>query len=106
LVTSTPTATIGQGSGKPILYPNPADGTTPVGLLFNLDSSADMVKIQLFTTAFRKILEKPLGSAQAGPQQTSFELKDNRGTPLASGVYYVVISAGSQRLVGKLLILR
>lgn len=89
-----------------MIYPNPCDGSQPAHLAFKLDSSTDGVKIQLFTTAFRKVLDKALGSLPAGTHLSVFELKDNGGAPLASGVYYVVITAGSQRSVVKLLVLR
>ena len=71
-----------------------------------MESAGDDVRLELFTTAFRKVMEKRLGSLPMGVQQASFDLKDNKGTPLASGIYYLVISSGSHRSVGKLLLLR
>lgn len=51
-------------------------------------------------------MEKPLGNLPMGVYQFSFDLKDNKGTPLASGLYYVVLTDGSRQSVGKLLLLR
>ena len=64
------------------------------------------VRLQIFTTAFRKVMEKSLGNLPAGVQQASFDLKDDKGTPLASGIYYVVLTDASRQSVGKLLLLR
>jgi hypothetical protein len=33
-------------------------------------------------------------------------MKDNWGAPLASGLYYVVVTNGSNRAVGKILVIR
>jgi len=90
---------------KIVVYPNPANGAGSVRTVFNLGGSGD-VKFQIFTTAFRKIQEVDLGDLQAGTQTASFELRDSWGRPLANGVYYLVFSRGSERSVGKLLILR
>ncbi|HTC22073.1 MAG TPA: hypothetical protein VK859_14550, partial [bacterium] len=99
--TLTPT----PGPEKIVIYPNPGTGTEPVQIVFQSDGSGD-VKLFLFTTAFRKVLEENLGPLPAGTQATTLELRDQRGTILANGLYYVVISQGSKRLVGKLLVIR
>ncbi|HEY5040300.1 MAG TPA: FlgD immunoglobulin-like domain containing protein, partial [bacterium] len=104
VVTASGTAT--PGPEKPICYPNPADGTKPVQLLFNLKSPEDTVKLQLFTAAFRKIQETVLRNVSAGKQQVTIELKDQWGAPLANGLYYVIISSPDGRSVGKLLVTR
>jgi hypothetical protein len=104
--TAIPTATAsGTGStGKIVLYPNPADGTQPVSLRLNLTSPAN-VKVQVFTTAFRKVLEQSFSQQPVGVDM-ALTLVDKWGTPLASGLYYVVVTFNNNRLVGKLLILR
>jgi hypothetical protein len=88
-----------------VIYPNPGTGTQPVQIIFQLNGSGD-VKLLVFTTAFRKVLEEDLGPLTAGTQTTTLELKDHWGKTLANGIYYVVISQGSNRLVGKLLVIR
>jgi hypothetical protein len=87
-----------------VLYPNPADGTQPVTVSFPASGTSDG-KIQLFTTAFRKVLEIPL-HAQGGGTNFSFELKDQKRNLLASGLYYVVLTNSQGRQVLKLLVLR
>ena len=64
------------------------------------------MKIQLFTTALRKVREDSFSSVPAGVLQAYIELKDKWGTPLANGLYYVVVSTGSHRSIGKILVNR
>jgi len=116
--TATPTtsftATVTPTVTQVVLYPNPSTGG-PVNLLVPGSGTAT-VKVQIFTTAFRKVQERdypniPLGTTGNGP---TVDMTDNWGDPLASGLYYVVVtttpqqnSGGqSQRFIGKLLLLR
>jgi hypothetical protein len=87
-----------------VIYPNPGNGTQPIQIIFQSNGSGD-VKLQIFTAAFRKVLEENLGPLPAGIQTATIGLKDHWGKPLANGLYYVVISQGSKRLVGKLLVI-
>jgi hypothetical protein len=105
-LTATPmaTATGTASTGKMVLYPNPADGTQPVGLHLNLTSPSN-VKVQIFTTAFRKVLEQSFPQQPVGVD-VAFNLVDQWGTPMASGLYYVVVTVNGHRSILKLLILR
>ena len=87
-----------------VVYPNPSDGTQPVSIALSLTSPAD-VKVQIFTTAFRKVQEQEYPGQPVGVP-LSIDLTDKRGVPLASGLYYVVVSVNGQRTIVKLLILR
>ena len=78
-----------------------------------LNSVAD-VRVELFTTAFRKVKDQSFPQQPAGVD-AAIDLKDDWGTPLASGLYYVVVfsanpSTGSgqtaSKSIGKLLIVR
>ena len=111
--TSSATFTPTPSATKIVIYPNPADGTKPVNIhIPGLNSIAD-VKVEIFTTAFRKVQEKPYSQQPVGVD-VSIILADKWGTPLASGLYYVVVvtipqpgsGQSSNRLIGKLLILR
>ncbi len=107
--TFTPTNTLTPGTlpvSTPIVYPNPCDGTVPAQMQVNLGTSAPNVKIQVFTTAFRKVKDSELTNVPAGVLQVSIDMKDNWGAPLASGLYYVVVTNGSNRAVGKILVIR
>ena len=106
--TNTTTATAlteaGSPSGKPVIFPNPSDGTQPVNIQLPGLTTNSNVNVRIFTTAFRKVQEISFTNVPAGI--VSFALTDRWGTPLASGLYYVVITTGQGRWINKLLILR
>ncbi len=101
--TFTPTPTVGR-EGRPILYPNPATGPT-VALYPPYFSGAKDMKIQVFTSAFRKVREDDHPNPMPGVAVT-LELKDRMGVPLADGLYYVLCDLDGRRTLAKLLILR
>jgi hypothetical protein len=86
-----------------VLYPNPV-GAGPVTLNPGLSSSST-VKVELFTVAFRKVNELTFSQVPAGGT-VSIPLTDKKGTPLASGLYYVVVTTDQGRTILKLLVLR
>jgi hypothetical protein len=51
-----------------------------------------MVRIKIFTVAFRKVFDLYLPSVAPGSSY-SLDLKDIQGNSLANGVYYVNVSA-------------
>jgi hypothetical protein len=98
-ITSTP-----QPIANAVIYPNPSNGG-PVSVMPPTYSGTADVKVQLFTIAFRKVQDKTYNSLPYGPVQVAME--DSWGNPLASGLYYVVVTIdGSQRSIAKLLLLR
>ncbi len=106
--TSLPTATTTKTatpSAKPtvVVYPNPATGGT-VQLNPDLTSESN-VSIEIFTIAFRKVNTLNYSNIQPG-ESVPIPLSDSWGTPLASGLYYVVVQTNQGRSVVKLLILR
>jgi hypothetical protein len=97
-----------------VIYPNPWTGG-PVHLLVP-GTGVATVKVEVFTTAFRKVLVKnfeaiPLGTPGSGP---TIDMMDQWGNPLGNGLYYVVVSTVPQSgsggsplwMVGKMLLLR
>jgi hypothetical protein len=104
--TLSATPTVGQGVPitTPIPFPNPATGTT-VTISFNLRSSSPWVRVEIFTTAFRKVNEVDLSNVPAGTRLATIPLTDSHGSALANGVYYVVVVNQQGRAIGKLLIL-
>jgi len=68
------------------------------------------VKLQVYTTAYRKIIEKDFGPMKAGIGSANWrtlELVDLKGKKLANGVYYVVCTtAEGEQAIGKLLIMK
>ena len=87
-----------------MLYPNPTDGSQPFSILVPLATPAD-VNVRIFTTAFRKILERDFLDQPVGVP-VSVTLDDREGKPLASGLYYVVVTTRQGKSIGKLLLIR
>ena len=68
--------------------------------------AGDVVRIQLFTTAYRKINEIVLSSLPVGMTPVQLVLRDMKGKLLANGVYYIRVISGSAITIGKLMVLR
>ncbi|HJT24650.1 MAG TPA: hypothetical protein VJ873_08750, partial [bacterium] len=101
--TVTPTSTP-KPVTTPIVFPNPSSGN-PVNVMPPVYPGAADVRVQLFTIAFRKVQEQSYSSLPYGP--VKINMLDEWGSPLASGLYYVVITVNdSQRSVAKLLLFR
>ena len=97
--TSTP-----KGKPTPIVYPNPAPGGT-VNILPPATNGPSDVTVKIYTVAFRKVVERTYENIPSGTA-VPLELADRWGTPLASGLYYVVVDTNTGRSTGKLIILR
>ncbi len=102
---ATPTSSVIIPNLGLVLYPNPVVDSGPATLLIPLPTGGD-VKVKVFTTAFRKVNEKSVIQAVPGVLSIPLELQDSFGTPLADGIYYLIVLAPQGRLVGKLIILR
>jgi hypothetical protein len=62
------------------------------------------MKIQVFTTAFRKVREDDHPQPLPGVS-VNLDLKDRTGVPLADGIYYILCDLDGHRSATKLLIL-
>ena len=91
-------------AAQPVIYPNPASGST-VTIQLPVASAAN-VRVQVFTVAFRKVKEQTFANLPMGTSTISIPLTDNEGNQLANGVYYVVIQTNQSKWVEKLLVLR
>ena len=60
----------------------------------------------IFTTAFRRVNEITLPNVPAGTTDVALPLTDQKGTPLANGIYYVVVHTSQGRFITKLMVLR
>jgi hypothetical protein len=98
-VTSTPI-----GNPVVVIYPNPAAGPT-VNVLPPVYTGFSNVRVEVFTLAFRKVGDKTFTNIPSG-QAVTLTLIDRWGSPLANGVYYLVVTTSKGRFVGKLLIQR
>jgi len=99
--TATPTP---AGNKNVVIYPNPVTGTS-VNVLPQAYSGVSNVEVEIFTTGFRKVQEETFPNVPPGVAVT-LQLTDKRGTPLANGLYYLVVIVDGQRSIAKLLILR
>ncbi len=101
--TETPTATPTSNKGV-VIYPNPVTGPT-VNVLPPAYPGVSNVQVEIYTIAFRLVQDEIFWNVPSGKPVT-VELTDKRGTPLADGVYYVVVIVDGHRSIGKLLIVR
>ncbi len=101
--TETPTATPTSNKGV-VIYPNPVTGPT-VNLLPPAYPGDSNVQVEIFTIAFRLVKDEILWNVPSGKAVT-LELTDKWGTPLANGVYYVVVIVDGHQSIGKLLVIR
>jgi len=85
------------------IYPNPAkSGTTTLQVLGAPTGSA--VSVKILTLNFRKVQQETISLPLGG--KISLALKDQWGTPLSNGLYYLLVTLGTKTLTLKLLILQ
>ena len=61
------------------------------------------VTVKIFTVAFRMVREQSYTNIASGTP-VPLELTDRRGTLLASGLYYVMVTTSGGQSIGKLMI--
>jgi hypothetical protein len=71
-----------------------------------MQTAAAEVDLKVFTTAFREVNQTAFYNVSAGWVYLPLTLTDKKGSPLANGVYYVLVATRQGHAVGKLLILR
>jgi hypothetical protein len=112
--TSTPTPSASAESPTPTstpippwtLYPNPVTGPGPVLLRLEGVGSGDRIEVDVFTTAFRKVLAASEVASAPGAVVVRLEPSDFRGGFPANGVYHVRVVTRGERRAFKLLVLR
>jgi len=92
--------------GKIVIYPNPVLDSAPTQIQLTLGQTAEDLTVMVFTTAFRKINEVSYGAQTSGPVTISLATRDQWDTPLANGLYYLVLKTPRGRLIGKLIVSR
>lgn len=88
------------------MCPNPWDGRGDATVVFCLGREAAEVRIDVFTTAYRRIAGKTLQSVPQGTRQEPLPLTDLKGRRLANGLYYVVVRTPYGSSVAKWMVLR
>ncbi len=102
--TPSPTPSSSPSGPGPLIYPNPWVGGGPLKLSLPL-SNLSRLRVEAFTVAFRKVLDQDWVPASAASAVTIAPV-DSSGAVLANGLYYVRVTAGGQKWLLKLLILR
>ena len=84
-------------------YPNPFNSGTTIR--FDLEGEAD-VELALFDLAGQRVASLMTGLRTASSYEVAWDGRDTDGKPLASGVYFYRMTAGSDTKHRKLLLLR
>lgn len=100
--TLTPSATVERVNSNPVVYPNPAAGST-VNLQLPGNNLTD-VKVRIFTLSFREA--QTIDVPQVMGNRLTIPLIDKSGAVLANGLYYFVIQANGKKWMTKVLVLR
>ena len=87
-----------------MIWPIPAPNG-PVNILPPAYSGFSNIRVQLFTAAYRKMLDIVFMNVPSG-RAVQVSLVDSWGRPLANGVYYVVVVTSKGRSTAKLVVLR
>jgi len=99
---STTNAPAALSQATPLVYPNPATGSsTNIQLPV---AQASHVTIQIYTVAMRMV--QTIGIAQVNTGTVTVPLMDKSGAQLADGLYYFVVKVGGQSWTEKVLVLR
>jgi hypothetical protein len=93
------------GVATPVIYPNPANGSSPVYVQMPAYSPATDIKVRVFTVGFREVVSTTYPQVP-GDALLPLSLTDQRGTPLANGLYFVRVDTSMGHWTGKLLVLR
>ena len=84
-------------------YPNPFNAVTTVSFAL---PEASNVEVAVYDVSGRRVAFIERGREEAGVINRSWDGKDDLGRPLASGVYFLRLTAGTSEAVRKIVILR
>jgi hypothetical protein len=87
-----------------IQAPTPNPFHTAVFLLLDLPGSS-AVEVRVFDVAGRKVRELVRGVRPGGRQSITWDGRNDRGTRLPSGVYFMEVKAGERRGVKRVVLL-
>jgi hypothetical protein len=92
----------------PPLYlspPRPSPASGAVTLAFSL-STPTRTKLSVFDVRGRQARVVVDADLPAGPHELLWDGNDERGDPVASGIYFVQLQAGDERLIGRFAVIR
>jgi len=98
----------GTATGSPALrltqnVPNPFNPRTTIS--FELPRRM-VASLAVYDAAGRHVCDLAKGERSAGRHEVVWDGTDRRGASVASGVYFYVLEAGSERLTGKMVLMR
>lgn len=108
-VLSVRLATTLTGFGAPdakqklMIFPNPGKGN--INVICNLPA-AGVAELELYNLRGQKVCTKTYSTMKEGLNLLNMETKDDSGSFLGSGVYFLKMKQGSYKQVGKLLLSR
>jgi hypothetical protein len=109
--TTTPTPTVSPAprvSRLAVAVPNLSHGGQPIQFRVNLESPAP-IELILFSISGEQVFEESV-QGESGLKSLTWNLQNNQGGPVASGLYIYLIKAGEgaslQTQTGKVVILR
>jgi flagellar hook assembly protein FlgD len=85
------------------VYPNPFNGSAVVR--FSI-SRAGPVRLAIYNTLGQRVVVLAAGEQEAGVHVLRWDGRDDRGAPVASGVYLCRLQTGEREQTRKLLLLR
>ncbi len=103
---STPHSALPTPNDPFILFPNPVTETGPVHLRVSGVEAGDTLEVDVFTTAFRKILSRVDIATSSGSVDLRLDPADFKGGFPANGLYHVRIVTRWERRTLKLIVLR
>lgn len=105
-ITGGTTGVEAPGSGRPFsLSVHPVPARTPVRIRFDLPT-AGPVRLEVFDAAGRQMCRLASGRFPAGEHELQWSLRDDRGRPLTTGVYFVRLRAGGEVRLSRAVIVR
>jgi flagellar hook assembly protein FlgD len=86
--------------------PNPAHGSSRIGFGIPSNRAGQPYELAVYDLSGRRVQTIQKGLSRAGRFTASWNLRNQRGTPVEDGVYFVRLSLGSTVESHKLAVLR
>ncbi len=102
-VEDTAPAAVGRGLVLAANRPNPFHPRTQITFTLPV---AGPVALSVYDLSGRLVRTLVAGSRPAGPQAASWDGRDERGLPVASGIYLYELTAGAERATRRMLLLK
>ena len=97
---------VSTGNRITLVYPNPSRGTYAY-IRYHIDTDSDIVMC-VYNAYGNELLRRPLGTVTPEPSfnEVVWDVRDGRGAPVPSGVYWVTLEIDGVRSVAKMSVVR